>query len=326
MSTEISLKQSPIIQYKQEVLSIGKSIDERLEKLDLKNQVATIDTLKFQKELRADFNKELKEYESQRTLIKKEILKEYDEFELLYKTEVKGKIEKAVETLKDNIAFVEDGLRKKKEDGIKDYFNELCLVKSIDFLTFDKTDINITLSVADKQYKEKCIEFVNKIADDLELINTQANKAEILVEYKTSLNAARSIKVVQERKTVIEAAEQQLFQDQINKRTRIIMGLGFVFNENTARYERGNDFISYEIVENLSTEDFKQWAETKISQEISVPEQPVVPVSDDVVFMDAPVFSIPLMQTVNYSITGTKTQIDNLDKFLKEYQIRNTKS
>jgi len=327
MSTEISLKQSPIIQYKQEVLSIGKSIDERLEKLDLKNQVATIDTLKFQKDLRADFNKELKEYESQRTLIKKEILKEYDEFELLYKTEVKGKIEKAVETLKDNIAFVEDDLRAKKEKTIKDYFNELCLNKKIDFLTFDPTDINITLSVNDKQYKEKCVEFVNKVADDLELIDTQANKTEILVEYKTSLNVARSIKTVQNRKAAILATELQEKQNQLNKRTQIVMGLGFVFNESTANYERDKDSISYELVESLSKESFTLWAEKYLPQN-NINEQPgevahsFIDTEEDIVFIDAPKFSASKLQTVTYTITGTLVQISNLNKFLKDNNIQ----
>jgi len=322
MTQEISLKQSPIIQYKQELKIIGKSIDERLEKLDLKNQVATIDTLKFQKELRADFNKELKEYESQRTLIKKEILKEYDEFETLYKSEVKGKIEKAVETLKDNIAFVEDDLRSKKEKTIKDYFNELCLNKKIDFLTFDQTDINITLSVNDKQYKEKCVEFVNKVADDLELIDTQFNKTEILVEYKTSLNAARSIKTIQDRKAAILATELQEKQNQLNKRTQIVMGLGFTFNESTANYERGEDFISYDWVENLKTETFKEWALSKESiPESHISEQPLTP-SDDIVFIDTPKFSAPKLQTVTYTITGTLVQIANLNKFLKDNNIQ----
>lgn len=326
MTTEISLKQVPIIQYKQELAKIGESIDKRLKELNIDGQIATIDTIKSLKDTRADFNKELKEFEAQRTAIKKDILSPYDEFEKEYKTAIKEKIEKAVETLKDKIAFVEDDLRKKKIDGIKEYFEELKIAKSIDFLTFEQVGLEITLSTADKQYKEKCIEFVNKVADDLELIDTQSNKTEILVEYKTSLNAARSIKTVQDRKTAIELQEKQDKQEQLNKRIQIVESLGFIFNESTANYVKGEDLISYELIQQFSTDSFKHWAIEKAPVSEPVIEQNSTPISDDVVFMSVPKFSAPLLQTVTYTITGTKTQIDNLDKFLKEYQIRNTKS
>ena len=207
MSQEIQLVQLPII--KHAVIELGKSIDERLKILNIDGQIATIDTIKSLKNLRANLNTELKEYETQRTSIKKQILSPYDEFESLYRKEVKEKIEKAVEILKDKITSVEDELRKTKTDSIISYFNELCEIKKINFLTFEQTGIEINLSTSDKQYKEKCIEFTNKIADDLELIETQKDKTEILIEYKTSLNAARSIKIVQERKAAIEETERQ---------------------------------------------------------------------------------------------------------------------
>lgn len=313
MTTEISLKQVPVIQYKQELAKIGLSIDKRLKELNIDGQIATVETIKSLKDLRADFNKELKEFETQRTSIKKEVLAPYDEFEKEYKTSIKEKIEKAVETLKDKIAFVEDDLRKKKIDGIKDYFEELKIAKSIDFLTFDQVGLEITLSTADKQYKEKCIEFVNKVADDLELIDTQSNKAEILVEYKTSLNAARSIKTVQDRKTAIELHEKQDKQLQLNRRIQVIEELGFTFNENTARYEKDEDFISYETVESLNTDSFKHWAIEKSPVSEPVVEQ--VPVSDDIVFMDTPKFSAPKISTRVYTFKGTDKQFEKLEEF-----------
>lgn len=319
MTTEISLKQVPVIQYKEELTKIGKSIDERIKELNLDGQIATADTIKALKTLRADFNKELKEYETQRTAIKKEILKEYDNFEADYKLKIKEKIEKAVETLKDKIAFVEDDLLAKKTTLIKEYFNELCSNKKIEFLTFDQIDVNITLSVADKQYKEKCIEFVNKVADDLELIDTQANKTEILVEYKTSLNVARSIKTVQDRKAAIELQEKQDKQEQLNKRIQIIESLGFTFNESTANYEKESDWVSYETLQNSKPEVFKQWAEDKINELTSIPEpsfpQNVVENEGDVIFMDTPKFSAPKISTREYTFKGTDKQFEKLEEF-----------
>ena len=317
MTTEISLKQLPVIQYKEELTKIGKSIDERIKELNLDGQIATADTIKALKTLRADFNKELKEYETQRTAIKKEILKEYDNFEADYKLKIKEKIEKAVETLKDKIAFVEDDLLAKKTTLIKEYFNELCSNKKIEFLTFDQIDINITLSVADKQYKEKCIEFVNKVADDLELIDTQANKTEILVEYKTSLNVARSIKTVQDRKAAIELQEKQDKQEQLNKRIQIVESLGFTFNENTSRYEKDKDFISYETIESLNTDSFKHWAIEKTPVSDPVIEQNYPGIFDDgVILMDIPKFSAPKISTREYTFKGTDKQFEKLEEFV----------
>ena len=325
MTQEISLKQVPVIQYKQELAKIGKSVDERLKKLNLDGQIATIDTIKSLKELRANFNKELKEYESQRTIIKKGILAPYDEFETEYKKEIKEKIEKAIDILKDKITFVEDDLRKTKTKTITEYFTELCESKNIDFLTFEHTGIEINLSTSDKQYKEKCIEFVNKVADDLELIETQKDKTEILIEYKTSLNAARSIKTVQDRKAAIEQAEQQERQNQLNKRIQIVTELGFKFNETKALYEKEGNTISYETLGSITKENFILWVGKNTPQQESVLSDYKID-KPDVEFMDIPVFNTPLLQTVTYLLTGTKTQFDNLDKFLKDNNFKCVKN
>ena len=324
MSQEIQLVQLPII--KHAVIELGKSIDERLKILNIDGQIATIDTIKSLKNLRANLNTELKEYETQRTSIKKQILSPYDEFESLYRKEVKEKIEKAVEILKDKITSVEDELRKTKTDSIISYFNELCEIKKINFLTFEQTGIEINLSTSDKQYKEKCIEFINKVADDLELIETQKDKTEILVEYKTSLNAARSIKIVQERKAAIEETERQEKQNQLNKRIQIITELGFKFDEETAIYTRGDDdIISYEVLENLSKENFVSLVLSFQLNDDLISKQPTIDYKieePNVEFMDIPLFKTPNLETIVYTITGTSKQIENLNRFLKDNNIK----
>ena len=322
MSQEIQLVQLPII--KHAVKEVGKLIDERLKALNIEGQVATIDTIKSLKDLRADLNKELKEYETQRTLIKKQILSPYDEFENIYKKEVKEKIEKAVEILKDKITSVEDELRKTKTDNIINYFNELCETKKIDFLIFEQTGIEINLSTPDKQYKERCIEFINKVADDLELIETQKDKTEILVEYKISLNAARSIKTVQERKAAIEEAERQEAANKLNKRIQIILSLGFEFDEESATYKRDNDLLSYNELEKMPKEDFILWtlSHQQIKNEPIIENLPKHESDDNIVFIDPPKSNTPVLQTITYVITGTGKQIENLNIFLKENNIK----
>ena len=98
--------------------------------MDIENQIATIDTVKSLKNLRAELNKELAEFESQRKFIKQGILKPYDEFETTYKTEIAIKYNNAISTLKDKIAEVENKIKADKKVKIETYFKELCILKN----------------------------------------------------------------------------------------------------------------------------------------------------------------------------------------------------
>ena len=77
--------------------------------------VATEDTAKSLKTLRATLNKEFADYEFQRKTIKSGVLSPYDEFEAVYKTEIAEKYNMALNTLKDKIASVEDGIKEEKK-------------------------------------------------------------------------------------------------------------------------------------------------------------------------------------------------------------------
>ena len=122
MNTSIELVQNPVI--KQNLKEVGKSVTERLEKLNINGQVATVDTIKVLKDLRAQLNKELAEFENQRKFVKEGVMSPYNEFEDLYKTEISEKYKDAVNALKYKIAFVEDKIKAEKRDNVKEYFNE----------------------------------------------------------------------------------------------------------------------------------------------------------------------------------------------------------
>ena len=76
--------------------------------------------------------------------------------------------------------------------------------KNIDFVTFESANINVTLTASMKSLKEQAKNFIDKIVDDLNLIDTQEHKAEILVEYKQSLNVSQAITTVTNRFKAIE--------------------------------------------------------------------------------------------------------------------------
>lgn len=109
--------------------------------------------------------------------------------------------------MKHKIDSVENELKAQKAAEVKSYFDEYLQSKGIDFVTFESAHINVTLSASMKSLKEQAKAFIDKIADDLALIDTQEHKDEILYEYKQSLNVSNAITTVANRYKAIEAAK-----------------------------------------------------------------------------------------------------------------------
>lgn len=254
-NNEIKLVQLPII--KHQIKEVGKSVTKRIDDLDLDNQIATVDSVKSLKDLRAELNKELQNFESQRKIIKDGVNKPYLEFEDLYKVEISEKYKTAVDTLKDKIAIVEDKIKADKKEAVKTYFEELCVSEKIDFISFDKLGIEPNLTITEKKYKEQAFNYISKINDDLKLIKTTDFEAEILTEYKTSLNVAEAITKVKTRKENEAKEKARLKAIKTQQRKNYILSLDMQFVEITNAYEFNADiYITTEEIENLSKEDY----------------------------------------------------------------------
>lgn len=171
--------------------------------------VCTEDTVKDVKKVRSDLNKELKDYEERRKAVKTAIMKPYNDFEEIYKDCISDTYKKADTELKGKIDSVENELKAQKTAEVKAYFNEYLQGRGIDFVTFESTHINVTLSASMKSLKEQAKAFVDKIVDDIVLLrfNTQEHKDEIFYEYKQSLNVSNAITTVTNRYKAIEEAK-----------------------------------------------------------------------------------------------------------------------
>lgn len=201
----IVVKQLPIIEEQ-----LKKASDE----IDIKvqNAVALVcneETVKVVKDIRANLNKELKEFEEKRKQVKSEVLKPYEEFEKSYKKYISDKYKSADIELKNKIDSVESELKSKKEQEIKDYFEEYRQANKIDFITYEQASINVTLSASMKSLKEQVKAFIDRTVSDLQLIETQQHKTEILVEYKQSLNVSQAITIVTNRFKAIEEEKKR---------------------------------------------------------------------------------------------------------------------
>lgn len=209
----ITLKQAPIIIY-EKIKAVGQQVETKIAELNLDNQLVTDETLKSAKNTRATLRKELAVFEEQRKFIKEQVNAPYEAFEKAYKEHIKVHYDNADSTLKDKINQVENRLREDKIARIKEFFTELCLSQGIDFLIFEHLPLNITLSASDKSLKEQVTGFVSEVSKGLQLIDSLNEpdefKAEILTDYKQTLDVTRAIQGAQYRRQQREAELQRI--------------------------------------------------------------------------------------------------------------------
>ena len=209
----ITLKQPPVIVY-EKIKAVGQQIEAKIADLNLDNQLVTDETLKSAKNTRAKLRKELDDFETQRKYIKEQVNAPYEAFEKAYKEHIKVHYDRADSTLKSKIDEVQNRLLDDKRGRIKDYFTEFCASQGIDFLIFERLPLNITLSTSDKSLKEQVAGFVSEVSKSLQLIESfnepDEFKAEILTDYKQTLDITRAIQGAQYRRQQREAELQRI--------------------------------------------------------------------------------------------------------------------
>ena len=209
----ITVQQLPVIVYER-LESVGQEIDKRIAALDLDKQLVTEDTKKAVKDTRAMLNKELKDFEEQRKRIKEQVVAPYEAFEKAYNSFIKVKYEKADGILKMKIDEFDRKLKADKEARIRAYFTELCQANNIDFLPFERLCLNIRLNDSDKSLKDIVNTNIDNMVKSLEFIESLTDpdeyKAEILADYKQTLDVMIAINNAKYRKQQREAELQRL--------------------------------------------------------------------------------------------------------------------
>lgn len=213
MSNEIIVvKQLPVIV--EQLAQVKETVIQRVQTAT--SLVCTDETVKEVKKARAELNAEFKAWEEKRKEVKTAVMTPYEKFEAVYKDCVSDTYKAADKELKQKIDSVEQELKDKKAAEVREYFMEYLASKYIDFVAFEQAGINITLSASMKSLKEQAKSFIDKISDDLALIETQEHKAEILVEYKKTLNVSAAItgvtarfKAIEDEKKRMEEAEER---------------------------------------------------------------------------------------------------------------------
>lgn len=166
------------------------------------------DTLKDAKNERAEVNK----FKDKVSDFRKEITKKFNEPLEKFTNDAKETekiLKETYDIINGQIKAYEDKQKQEKEEEVKNYFNELCEAENIDFVDYEQANINVTLSASMKSLKEQAKKFVDKVVDDINLINSTQFVDEIMIDYKKDLNVSRAITEVNNRHAELEKVKQQ---------------------------------------------------------------------------------------------------------------------
>jgi hypothetical protein len=200
----ITLKQLPIIE---EHLQLVKS-DVETRTRNAIQLVCTEETRKDVKSIRTELSKEFAEMENQRKRVKEAIMEPYNQFEAVYKECISDPYKKADAELKRRVDEVETGLKADKTKKIQSYFAELCKANNLPWLRFEQMGLKIGLSTSVNGTKTALASTVLRISNEVLELSRYENAAELMVEYKKSLNMALALSTIRARQEQIELQKQ----------------------------------------------------------------------------------------------------------------------
>ena len=213
MDNLMKITQKAIIE--EQLKTISDEIQKRVDYAE--KLVCTIDTIKDIKKQRTILRNQFNDLETQRKQVKAEFQAPYLRFEKVYKELISDKYKNADVQLKRKIDNVESELKLQKENTLREYFLEYCESEEIDFIKFEQIGLNINLSATEKSLREQIKAFVDKVKNDIELIQHEDNSAEIMIEYTKHLNVSRAIIEVKERhkklSEIVNSADKNVQND-----------------------------------------------------------------------------------------------------------------
>ena len=208
----MNVQQLPIIFQQLEV--VGKYVDEELEKV--KDLECNEENKNEVKKVRANINATLKQFEDARKSIKNQVLDAYNQFNDKYEDEVKTKLQNASEELKTKIDYIEKIQLQEKIDELHDFVVEHISTNHLEnMLDLDKVvtygNLKVNLSTSLKSLKEDAKAFIERIANEVKLIEMEETPSNLLYEYKNNgfdLTKAK-LTLIERQKQIEELAKQR---------------------------------------------------------------------------------------------------------------------
>lgn len=195
-----------------------RSLRERWEQKakDAASLVCTDESVQSVKAMRAEMRKEFDEADRQRKEAKDRYMAAWNEVESTWKECVSEPFKSADASYKATIDGFESTLKTELREKLAAYFSELCAAEKIDFLTFDRAlqkggiKINLTDAKAKtpRKLQDALAAMTAQIATDMERISRMEDAAEIMTEYKRTLDFGAAVDTVHSRKRAIEAERE----------------------------------------------------------------------------------------------------------------------
>lgn len=297
-STEIIVvKQLPVIE--EQLRTVKMNIQRRV--ADVLGMECTEDTYKAVKRARAELNAEYRDLETRRKEVKAKIEAPYKAFEAVYKDCAADIYAKADRVLAEKIGAVENGLKQSKANALLEYFNEYRQSLNLpeDLADFRFAGINVTLTASEKSLKAQAKTFLDRLCDDLSLIQRYPECDEIIHEYRQCRNVAKAVQIVYDRHAQIDAERRRREEEQeaFRKAQEHIAAVESAIEE--------EQFAAPEAVEDPA-EKFHEPVPKAIPEENVPGEARVEP--------QVPVY--PQIYSVSFRVSGTLEQLKAMKKFL----------
>ena len=159
-----------------------------------------------------DERKNVNKFKEKVSTFRKEITKKWDEPITKFKETAittEKMLEDTYNLINNQIKIYENKQKQEIEEEVRRYFDELCEKESVTFVNYNQAAINVTLTASMKSLKAQAKDFIDKVVQDIKLIETQENRDEIMVEYEVSLNVSEAIMKVNERKERLKQKQEE---------------------------------------------------------------------------------------------------------------------
>ena len=256
----VQLVQLPIL--KNQISDYAAKFEAEVAALNLESRVACDDTIKSLKATRAEYNRRKKEQDDAIKSVLDPVMIPINEVKEEYKTKLAVIFARVDDTLKTKIQAFEMRVKDEKKAELVEYFNELTALNRIDFLKFEHLKIDVNISTTSKAYKEQINTFVQRVADDIMLIDSLDFAAEAMAEYKANgFNASGAITTIKARKEAEKLEADRIQVARTEKRETHIRGMNFVWKDLTKCFHyisNENIFLTKSEIKTLGTDEFRK--------------------------------------------------------------------
>lgn len=181
-----------------------------------KDYIATLprddEGMKMVKALRSEARKEFDELDAKRKEVKRQVMAPYEKAENIFRSFVTTPFNALDKACKEFSDSVEGEMKTRCEKELKEYFSELCAMKGIHWLPWEKMGVKVDMATARLKEPKKAMEAikgkVEKVCADLDTLSRMEGSGEYLAEYESCLDVSEAIRRVNSRKESLRIAEQ----------------------------------------------------------------------------------------------------------------------